>query len=578
MGNAYFDNLITRARSARSPEAIAHLLKPVLLEMGDEFDAYLEQLLAATAAESSTARTLKLIARIWRELQSTNRREMQLRAYTRDLAEAAPDGWPGLLLAGMDLNGPLALTDDEWQTVAALLEKRGEEPSRLAVGLRRGLTLYFQMEANLLDWLYTAGREPLGFVRTGPWGAWAGRLPAGQLRALFEALDRGESAGNFRAADKFDATAWIELTVLLRRIERHLVRSFEQRFANLGEQARLQILTSTFLTFAIFWADFAQAMVRQRALSQASFQNALQILRAFAAQPYFPLYGGLLAVFDGPYLRAALTYLGEPLRADGMAAEKAKVLNLLGYTARLLGDYPRSLALHREALADPDNLTEARVWVAHWVNQGSTHLRLREFDAAVELFERALVYARQSGDLPGQAHALANLGNARTQALQFQEVLDAERYGEAEHYLQQGLELSRRAKERPAEVVALAGLGSLRLLMSRSGEAVALLEQGLTLAGGLADLWWEGTLRAALAEALASVEQPEAAVGQAAAAMLLLERLGVSDWRQPAGLLVVLRNRLDAGFAAALEAAGLSPTTRERVDHLLGKYTDQGSP
>ncbi len=570
MSEQYFTELITRARTARSPEAIANLLKPVLFEMSAEFDQYLEALLASTAADSSAARTLKLIARVWREQQSANRREVQLRGFVRTLATAEAEEWPDLLIAGMDPNGT-ALDDDELQKVIRLLEKREAHPE-LVRGLERGLKTYLQMETTLLDWLY--GDRALGFVRSGPWGYWAQQLPIGTLRSLFEALDRGESARHFLNSESLGADTWVEMTVLLRRIERYLVRSFETRYPNLDERARTAILTSTFLTFAIFWADFAQAIVRRPALSEASFKNALQSLRSFASQPYFPLYGGLLALFDGPYLRTAITYLGEPLRADATSLEKAKVLNLLGYTARFLGDYERSVALHREALEDLDPTSDPRVRIANLVNQGSTHLRLRAFETAIELFERALVYARQSGDTAGSAHALANLGNAVSQQLQFQEALDPEAYERAESYLNQGLERAREAKERTAEVVALTGLGALKQYLGHHDEALTHLDIGLSLAAAEGDLWWQGIARAARAEVFNSLGAPERSAVDAVLAMLMLERAGSADWRQPAGLVLILRTRLADNFRPVLEAARIEATAIERVQALLAQYTE----
>jgi tetratricopeptide (TPR) repeat protein len=572
MSEAYFASLIAKARNARSPEAIATLLKPVLIELSDEFNQYLENVLATTSAESSAARTLKLIAKIWRDLEAHNRREVQLRTFARTLASSEATERPLELLAGLDPNGALMLADDELQQLIQLLEKREDGPQDLAMGLQRGLNNYLRMEAKLLDWMY-GGESSLGFVKSGPWGSWAIQLPQGTLRALFEALDRGEPASEFLRAESLDLETWAEITILLRRIERYLVRAFETRYPNLSDQTRTTILTSTFLTFAIFWADFAQALVRNPSLSQASFQSALQILRSFAAQPYFPLYGGLLALFDGPYLRAALAYLDEPLRASAGSSEKAKMLNLLGYTCRYLGDYQRSIALHREALeADmPDN---RQVQIANWINLGSTYLRLKEFETAVELFERALVYARQIGDASGEAHALANLGNGRSLVLQSQEIMDADEYNSAEMYLLQGLERSRQVRARAAEVASLTGLGALELFLGNYAEAVNYLEQSLTLARAEGDLWWQGSSHAYLAEALYSLDQPEESLIQAATAMVLLERLGSTDWRQPAGLLSILQGKLGERFATSLEQSVLGRAGTEQVQALLKRYKE----
>lgn len=575
MSEEYFASLIAKARNARSPEAIATLLKPVLFEFSTEFDHYLEHLLAVTSVESSAARTLKLIAKVWQNLKTTNQREIQLRAFVRELALASEQERPMHLLSGMDPNG-VALTDNEFQQLITLLERRDDASlTPLINGLRHGLATYLQMEPTLLDWLYEQPGS-LGFVKTGPWGYWASRIPVGPVRLLFESLERGEPAGQFFQDGGPDMATWVELTVLMRRIERHLIRSFENRFPNLTVQARTSILTSTFLTFAIFWADFAQALVRAPHLAPASFQNALQVLRAFAARDYFPLYGGLLAVFDGPYLRAALSYLGEPLRAmdagEGRARlEKARVLNLLGYTCRYLGDNQRSIELHREALQNFEGLSDPHVTVANLVNLGSTYIRLREFETAIGLCERALVYARQGGDRAGEVHALVTLGNAHSRLLQFREVLEPEAYMQAENYLQQGLEQSRTLREQTAEVAALSGLGAMRVSVGQHREAVPLLEQSLDLARTQGDLWWEGTSRTYLAEALYGLESYGQSAVQAAIATLVLERLGSKDWRQPAGLLSILRSRLAGAFTELLEQS-VGADGVERVLELLRHY------
>jgi hypothetical protein len=55
-------------------------------------------------------------------------------------------------------------------------------------------------------------------------------------------------------------------------------------------------------------------------------------------------------------------------------------------------------------------------------------------------------------------------------------------------------------------------------------------------------------------------------------AALLLVRLGSIDWRQPAGLLVVLRGRLGDGFAVALADGGIGAEGIEGIEQLLRRY------
>ena len=76
----------------------------------------------------------------------------------------------------------------------------------------------------------------------------------------------------------------------------------------------------------------------------------MQILRSFAQQKYFPLYGGIFASFSGDSLRSALNYLDEPLRTVEGTQEKARILTLLGYSLRALGQLEVAKAFQEQAL------------------------------------------------------------------------------------------------------------------------------------------------------------------------------------------------------------------------------------
>lgn len=185
---------------------------------------------------------------------------------------------------------------------------------------------------------------------SGPWATWAklvsSPLPYGLLRTL--AME--ESLIDF--AEKQRGTSisdWVELTLILQFLQRGLVNWFDQQPYNVKAGSKLSI--STFLTFAVIWSLLANGF-RQIATSysEGAHNIMLQILRNFAQRSYFPLYGGIFASFSGSSLRNALDYLDEPLKKVEGTQEKARILTLLGYSQRAMGEYERAKDFHQQAL------------------------------------------------------------------------------------------------------------------------------------------------------------------------------------------------------------------------------------
>jgi tetratricopeptide (TPR) repeat protein len=178
--------------------------------------------------------------------------------------------------------------------------------------------------------------------------------------------------------------------------------------------AKLSI--STFIVFAVIWSQLAialnQALMssRREILVNGCFQVSLQILRTFAQQDYFPLYGGVFASFSGNHLRDALNYLDEPLRRVEGTQEKARILSLLGYSLQVQGLYDRANSFHQQALEIARQAGDRICEIATLNHLSRLCVAQKIYNDAINYSQRALILSRQTGDRLGEANALANLG------------------------------------------------------------------------------------------------------------------------------------------------------------------------
>lgn len=306
---------------------------------------------------------------------------------------------------------------------------------------------------------------------------------------------------------------------------------------------------STFLTFALIWSQlgsgFSQA-ANYQIYSSGCSQIMLQILRAFTQQAYFPLYGGIFASFSGNYLRDTLNYLDEPLRQVEGTQEKARILTLLGYSQRALGQYQRANQFHQQALEVARQAGDRPCEIANFNHLSRTCVAQKIYAEAINYSQRALILSRQAGDRLGEANALANLGYSEVfQATQMEQI-EPETYETAIHYLQQGLKLSEQLGETQSQALCLSSLGIAHLVLSQPQAAIKYLEDGLQSAQVSGDLYLQGLNLANLAEAYYSLQNLEKAIYTGCLGMYLLEQIASQEWRQPAGLLTILRGQMGA--------------------------------
>lgn len=526
--------------------------------LDDRLKSTQEQIAAQTdelkqAKASRVLRALQTIQGEWQRWQTKNQATELLDRTQQQIREGKGHRL-ALFLRATDPNQPKPLNLAQWRELAKRLQANEPdlELQDMAQGILRGLESWGRLENDLVSWIYDQSQAQLGFAgvpgQRGPWMSWAKRVNSAVLQSLFEQLALGESAIDWaRQQTNLSLADFIELVSVLRCLQQGLVNWFDKLIYDSKVGAKLSI--STYLSFAVIWSQLASgwqvsALPQVAVWVQGCFQMTLQILRTFTQRDYFPLYGGIFAAFSGEYLRDALSYLDEPLRQAEGTQEKARILTLLGYSARALGQLDRATAFHEEALTIARTAQDTRCEVANLNHLSRTYVAQAQYGEAINYSQRAVILSRQVGDRAGEANALANLGYSEVFQAQQIEQADPDLYEMAIERLQQGLDLAEKLGDRQSQALCLSSLGIAELTLDRSQVAITYLESGIQSAQFAGDLYLQGINLAYLAEAHYRLQDQARAIYAAALGMYLLEQIGSTSWRQPAGLLTVMRGQL----------------------------------
>ena len=507
-------------------------------------------------------RALKTIQGEWQRWQKENQANSALSTVLQALSEADPETRVSQLLRALDPNQPNVLTRDQTQQLAQMLQQAESSaavspsapPSAaprlkdLARGLHLGLNTWGQLEANVVSWIYDQSQASLGFgnlpEQRGPWASWAKTVTSTGLKALFQDLARHQAVTPEGAPSPPTIPEWVEMALILQRLQLALVNWFDKQPYDPRAGKRLSI--ASFLTFTVVWSQLSQrfSQLNQRILAEGCFQMALQVLVQFAQQDYFPLYGGLFAALSGESLRAVLDYLDQPLRQAPNTESKARILTLLGYSQRALGQYSQALQLHQQALEIAREAGDRRCEIASLNHLSRTWVVQKDYAAAINHSQRALILARQTGDRLGEANALANYGYSEVFQAQQQNLLDPDQYERILDYLQQGLEAAEKVGDRPSQALCANSLGVAQVVLGQHQAAIGSLEQGLQIAQAIGDRALLGLNFAYLAEAHRGLDHQEMAIVNGCLGMYLLHQINSPQWRQPAGILSILYGQL----------------------------------
>lgn len=575
---------ILKGKVSSADQVYQMLLNQVTPETGEIFELALSDRLNSIQQQADTeadefkkakaSRTLKAMQTIqnqWRRLQQQNQAAQATVTAIQEITKAPATQRLAALLRHIDPNRKNPLHGQQLQQLSKSLQQfaqADEEFEEIATGVARALVAWQQLQTCLVSWMYEQSPNSLGFggvsVKREPWVTWAKHANNEFCQALFHTLAMEKSMAEFVQQQRgFHLSDWVELTLILQYLQQGLVRWFDQQPYNVKAGSKLSI--STFLTFAVIWSQLANAFGLGTVYGDAAAQVMLQILRNFAQKQYFPLYGGIFASFAGNYLADALNYLDEPLRQAEGTQEKARILTILGYSQRALGQYERSIDFHQQALEMARRAGDRACEIANLNHLSRTCVAQQNYARAIDYSQRALILSRQWGNSTAQAYALANLGYSEVmQARQLQQ-LEPETYETAINYLQQGLRLLEQLSDVQGKALCLSSLGIAYTVIKQPQKAIECLEEGFKAAQVAGDLYLQGLNLATLGEANYDLGNFERAIYTGGLGMYLLNQITSQQWRQAARLLTVLQGQLGAdAFEKALH------TNRQRIISIIG--------
>lgn len=502
------------------------------------------------AKATRSLRAAKTIQTQWQRWQEQNKATEAISLSMREITTATADERLTALLRATDPNQKYPLNLSQLQQLAQSLQKftsANEDFGQIADGITRGIASWQRIQANLLNWMYER-KNSLGFGgvpgENSPWASWAKVVNSEVPQAFFHTLAVEQSALEFAEKQQtISLSNWVELTIILQLLQRGLINWFDEQAYDIQAGPKLSI--STFLTFAVIWSQLASGFQNQALIySNGASQIMLQILRTFAQRPYFPLYGGIFASFSGSYLRDALDYLDAPLRSAEGTQEKARILTLLGYSQRGLGRYDRSLDFHQQAIEIARKAGDKTCEIANLNHLSRTYVQQQNYAEAINYSQRALIFSRQTGDKTGEANALVNLGYSEVMQAKQTQISEPEVYESAINYLKQGLKLAEKLSDLQSQALCFSSLGIAYLVTTQYTTAIKYLENALRTAQVSGDLYLQGRNLAYLSEANYQIANYEKAVYTGSLGMYLLEQIAADEWRQPAGLLTIIRGQM----------------------------------
>jgi tetratricopeptide (TPR) repeat protein len=527
------------------------LVKEIDRGTGEIFDRCLSDRLATTQGELETKlkatrilRALQTIEQEWQKLQQENQ-DTDAIADASDRIAAAES--PLLAFVKIiDSNQSKIFNREELEKLShALKTKTSSNDDRstqnlrqIATGISEGLKSCSLLEEDLISWMYEQSKNSLGFdeEKFGPWSLWSRKVDSPLPKQLFQTLARDGLVAEFaRSSNSAELAAWVE---------KGLINWFDRQAYDVkaGKKSSL----STFISFSMIWCELSKGFdLDKNELNRACFQIALQVLRSFAKREDFPLYGGIFISFSGQYLKNTLTYLDEPLRQVEATQEKARLLTLLAYSQKVLGDYDRASEFYQEALAIARTAEDRPCEIAALNHLSRIRAEQKNYTEAIDYSQRALILSRQLGDRLGEANGLVNLGYAEIFSARQLEQVDTDTYERSTNYLERGVELAEKLKDIQSQALGYNSLGIAYVTLSQPAAAITTLTKGIELAQLCGDVYLQGLSFVYLAEAYYNLEDKLNTLFNACLGMYYLEQIDFREWRQPAGLIAILQGKID---------------------------------
>ena len=559
------------------------LLEEVEPGTGEVLERCLSQRIEQTQAQLDTKlkaarvlRALQTIEKQWLRWQEENQIDAEISDLAKEILEVEPEDYFLAIASAIDPNQDDPLTIDLVSKLAdSLKTAAGQQKDlntagdlkQLSEGIAQGLKSFTILEGDLVSWMYGSGSNFSGFgaQKPNPWRVWGQKVSSPLLKQLFQTLAKQQSTRNFaQIASNLELRAWVELAIVLQYLEQGLVNWYDKQPYN--SKFGKELSYSTLLTFASIWGELWQLLVNtQPALADGCFLMMLQTLRAFAQREDFPLYSGVFADFSGDYLQDTLDYFDEPLKQIEGTEEKARILTLLGYSQRTVGDYEKAVDFHQEALEIAIAANDYACEIANLNHLSRANVNLKKYSEAINYSQRALIAARQVGNKLGEANGMVNLGYAKVFSARQLENIDAENYSEAIRYLEQGVELAQKLKDFQSQSFGYSSLGIAYVILEQPTSAIASLTKGAELAQYSRDVYLQGLSFSYLAEAHYSIEDRDSAIVYGSLGMYLLNQINSIEWRQVAGLLSIIQGQIGES-----EFSHLLQQRRSQIISLIG--------
>lgn len=170
-------------------------------------------------------------------------------------------------------------------------------------------------------------------------------------------------------------------------------------------------------------------------------------------------------------------------RAIGDQRAESQHLGNLGNVYASLGDYPRAIEHYQQALSISRAIGDQRSESQDLGNLGNAYESLGDYPRAIEHHQQRLAIARQIGDRHGEGQAFGSLGIAYNNLGDYPRAI--------EHH-QQRLTIARQIGDRRGEGNALGNLGIVYNNLGDHSKAIEYLQQILTMARHLGDRHSEG--------------------------------------------------------------------------------------
>ena len=527
---------------------------------GEIWERCLAQRIAATKEELGTKlkaqrvlRALETIETQYLRWQKDNQKQNVIDSATKQLLEAAPEKALVTFVKIIDPNQKQPLNRDKLAQLGISLNAAAQnmvdsaqkqQIQQIAMGISNGLDSFSSLEDSLISWMYESGKS-IGFAqeKPNPWRFWAKQINAPLPKKLFQTLAEQKAISELnKTTNNIELTGWIELIILLQYIQQGLISWFDKQPYSVQFGKKLSY--STFLTFATIWLQLSQTLTTQNQDQEGCFQIVLQILRLFARRDDFPLYGGVFVSFSGEYLQNTLEYLSEPLKQVEGTQQKARILTLIGYSQRVLGQYKPAINFHQEALAIAREAQDKPCEIANLNHLSRTYVLQKNYEEAISYSQRALILARQGGYKLGETNALVNLGYSKVFSALQSGRMATDTYNEAINYLQQGVKLAEKTEDIQCQSLGCNSLGIAYVVSSQPTSAIAFLEKGAKLAQMAQDVYLQGLSYTYLAEAYYSLDNKQQTIYYGCLGMYLLNQINSSEWRKSAGLMTIIKGQL----------------------------------